>query len=338
MSNQLRPDKFDNIIGQEVIINNLKISVASARTRGDILQHCLFYGNAGLGKTTIARALANELGVPIEIANGASMTTSRDILPYLMKMERGSILFIDEIHRVNKKVQEYMLTVIEDFRLDIVIPATKKDAGETITIDLPKFCLLGATTEMGELVQPFLDRFKLKHFMRFYSSDELLLMLKGNSPKLQANVSEEGLNVIAKASRGTPRIANNLLEWVRDYQIANNIQSLHKEQVTQAMKMQGIDENGLNPIDRDYLSALEKLSKESPVGVSTLCSALSLDKNTIEQKIEPWLIQQGYVSKTPKGRILVGESKDGLGRTSQKVHSGRSTYPRCPKSDHLPSS
>ena len=309
MSNLLRPDNFDNIIGQEEIINNLKISVTSARTRGDVLQHCLFYGNAGLGKTTIARALANELDIDIQIANGASLSTNRDVLPYLMKLKEGSILFIDEIHRVNKKVQEYLLTVIEDFRLDIVIPAGKKDFGETITIDLPKFCLVGATTEMGDLVQPFLDRFKLKHFMRFYSSDELLLMLKGNSSKLKVDVSEAGLNVIAKASRGTPRIANSLLEWVRDYQIANDLQGLEKEQVTTAIKMQGIDENGLNPIDRDYLSVLEKLSKESPVGVNTLCSALSLDKNTIEQKIEPWLIQQGYISKTPKGRILVEKDK-----------------------------
>ena len=309
MSNLLRPDNFDNIIGQEEIINNLKISVASANKRNDVLQHCLFYGNAGLGKTTIARALANELDIDIQIANGASLSTNRDVLPYLMKLKKGSILFIDEIHRVNKKVQEYLLTVIEDFRLDIVIPAGKKDFGETITIDLPKFCLVGATTEMGDLVQPFLDRFKLKHFMRFYSSDELLLMLKGNSSKLKVNISEEGLNVIAKASRGTPRIANSFLEWVRDYQIANNLQGLEKEQVTTAIKMQGIDENGLNPIDRDYLSVLEKLSKESPVGVNTLCSALSLDKNTIEQKIEPWLIQQGYISKTPKGRILVEKDK-----------------------------
>ena len=309
MSNLLRPDNFDNIIGQEEIINNLKISVTSARKRGDVLQHCLFYGNAGLGKTTIARALANELDIDIQIANGASLSTNRDVLPYLMKLKEGSILFIDEIHRVNKKVQEYLLTVIEDFRLDIVIPAGKKDFGETITIDLPKFCLVGATTEMGDLVQPFLDRFKLKHFMRFYSSDELLLMLKGNSSKLKVDISEAGLNVIAKASRGTPRIANSFLEWVRDYQIANDLQSLEKEQVTTAIKMQGIDENGLNPIDRDYLSVLEKLSKESPVGVNTLCSALSLDKNTIEQKIEPWLIQQGYISKTPKGRIIVEKDK-----------------------------
>ena len=319
MSNPLRPTVFDDIIGQKQIIDNLKISIASAKARQDVLQHCLFYGNAGLGKTTLARALANELGVHIEIANGASIATNKDVLPYLMKMKKGSILFIDEIHRVNKKVQEYLLTVIEDFRLDIVIPATKKDFGETVTIDIPKFCLVGATTEMGELVQPFLDRFKLKHFMTFYSTEELLSMLHGNASKMKVKVSEEGLNVIAKASRGTPRIANNFLEWIRDYQIANDIKGLQKSEVTSAIQMQGVDENGLTPIDRDYLSALEKLSKESPVGVNTLCSALSLDKNTIEQKIEPWLIQQGYISKTPKGRILIGDSKDGLERVAQKM-------------------
>lgn len=305
MNNPLRPDNFDSIIGQEEIINNLKISVKSAQKRGDTLQHCLFYGNAGLGKTTLARALANELDIDIQVANGASLSTNKDILPYLMKLEEGSILFIDEIHRMSKKVQEYLLTVIEDFRLDIVTPAGKDNCGKTISIDIPKFCLVGATTEMGDLVQPFLDRFKLKHFMRFYSDEELLLMLKGNSAKLNANISEAGLNVIAKASRGTPRIANSFLEWVRDFQVAHSLPSLEKEQVKEAIKMQGIDENGLNPIDRDYLTALKNLSRTSPVGIDTLCSALSLDKSTIEQKVEPFLIQRGYISKTRKGRIIV---------------------------------
>jgi len=305
----LRPEKFDDIIGQDEIINNLRISVKSAAVRRDVLPHCLFYGGAGLGKTTFARALANELGVPIELANGASISTSKDILPYLMKMERGSILFIDEIHRVNKKVQEYLLTVIEDFRLDIVIPATKNDQGETISIDLPRFCLVGATTEMGELVQPFLDRFKIKHFMRFYEPDELLMMLKGNASKLNINISEDGLKVLSRVSRGTPRLANNFLEWVRDYQVAQGVPSLQKAEVTQAIEMQGIDENGFNPIDRNYLKILKKLSQEAPVGVNTLCSALNVDRQTVEQKIEPWLIQQGRISKTPRGRILVGDKR-----------------------------
>ena len=221
-----------------------------------------------------------------------------------MKMEKGSILFIDEIHRMNRKVQEYMLTVIEDFRLDIVVPATKNSQGETINIDIPKFTLVGATTEMGDLVQPFLDRFKLKHFMRPYKVDELCDLILINSDKLNVDMSNEGIKVIARASRGTPRIANNFLEWVRDYKIAYNISSLQKEEVTQALRMQGIDENGLNPVDRDYLQVLEKLPKGTAIGVNTLCSALNIDRQTIEQKIEPFLIRQGYVAKTSKGRIL----------------------------------
>ena len=305
MSNYLRPNLFDDLIGQDEIINNLKISVKSAIARGDVLSHCLFYGGAGLGKTTLARALANELDVHIEIANGASLTTNKDVLPYLMKMERGSIFFIDEIHRVNKKVQEYLLTVIEDFRLDIVIPAGKNSEGETIKIDIPKFCFVGATTEMGDLVQPFLDRFKLKHFVRQYSVDELSLLLSMNAAKMNLAISDDALATVARVSRGTPRIANNFLEWLRDYSIAYDIQGLQKYQATQALEMQGIDENGLNPIDRRYIEVLKNLPKGSAIGVNTLCSALSVDKQTIEQKIEPYLIQQGYIGRTPKGRVLL---------------------------------
>tara|TARA_R110000765_G_scaffold87136_1_gene167180 strand:+ start:157 stop:1080 length:924 start_codon:yes stop_codon:yes gene_type:complete len=304
MTNELRPTRLDDLIGQEDIITNLRVSIASVKARRDVLQHCLFYGGAGLGKTTLARALANELDAKIEIANGSAISTNKDILPYVMKMEKGSILFIDEIHRMNRKVQEYLLTVIEDFRLDIVIPAGKNSEGETISIDVPKFTLVGATTEMGDLVQPFLDRFKLKHFMRPYKTDELAELITGNAKKLKVNIEEAGIKVIAKASRGTPRIANNFLEWVRDYQIAYDVSCLHKSEVTRALKMQGIDDNGLNPIDRDYLSVLQKLPNGIAIGVNTLCSALSMDRQTIEQKIEPFLIQRGYIVKTQKGRML----------------------------------
>ena len=307
MSNTLRPTRLDDLIGQNEIIDNLKISIASVKSRSAVLQHCLFYGGAGLGKTTLARALANELGVSIEIANGAAISQNKDIIPYLMKMERGSLLFIDEIHRMNRKVQEYMLTVIEDFRLDIVIPATKTTQGETVTMNLPKFTLVGATTEMGELVQPFLDRFKLKHYMRPYEASELAELINGNAKKLNVEISEDGMETIAKASRGTPRISNSLLEWVRDYGIAKGIVGLQKSQITEALMMQGIDEQGMTPMDRNYLKALKKLSNGSPIGVNTLCSSLNIDRKTVEQKIEPFLIRNGYISKTPKGRILLKE-------------------------------
>ena len=197
------------------------------------------------------------------------------------------------------------MTVIEDFRLDIVIPAGKNSEGETINIDIPKFCFVGATTEMGDLVQPFLDRFKLKHFVRQYSVDELSLLLSMNAAKMNLAISDDALATVARVSRGTPRIANNFLEWLREYSIAYDIQGLQKYQATQALEMQGIDENGLNPIDRRYIEVLKNLPKGSAIGVNTLCSALSVDKQTIEQKIEPYLIQQGYIGRTPKGRVLL---------------------------------
>ena len=303
--NSLRPQLFDDLIGQEEIISNLKISVASAKARGDVLSHCLFYGGAGLGKTTLSRALANELGVPIQIANGASLNSNRDVLPYLMKLERGSIFFIDEIHRMSKKVQEYLLTVIEDFRLDIVIPATKGNKGETVSMEIPKFCFVGATTEMGELVQPFLDRFKLKHYMQQYNIEELSSLICGNADKMKVEVSRDGIAAIANVSRGTPRLANNFLEWIRDYKIAKNIGRMEGSSVLEALKLQGIDKEGLTPIDRNYQNYMEKLPNEHPVGVNTLCSALNIDRQTIEKKIEPWLIQKGLVLRTVKGRVLV---------------------------------
>ena len=303
--NHLRPTKFEQLIGQAQVIENLRCSVLSAKKRRDCLNHTLFYGPPGLGKTTLANALANELGVPIQVSNGANLQTSRDLLPYLTSIEPNSILFIDEIHRMKTKVEEFLYPVMEDFRLDLVIPATKKEMGETITINIPKFCLVGATTEMGMLSPPFSDRFKLKHFLELYSEEELSSLISINADKLKIKISEEAVGSLAKVSRGTPRVANSFLEWARDYQIAYDVPVLSKEYIKKAIEMQGVDENGFNPIDRKYLEIMDKSFDGGPVGVSTLCAALNLDRLTVEETIEPWLLRQGKIAKTSRGRVLI---------------------------------
>ena len=295
--NILRPTKFDDILGQASVLDALQISVDSAKKRNTCLGHMLFYGPTGTGKTTLANAISNEMGCSLQTANGANLRNIKSIVAYLMKIEENSILFIDEIHRMTPIVEEFMYPVMEDFQLDMAVSEEK-----TISIPIPNFTLIGATTEIGLLAKPFIDRFKNKHTLKLYNDEDLRAIAEVNVGKLEISLSDDAMNLAAKISKGTPRIVNSTLEWLRDYKIARNLSQLSVEDVKEAMKIRGVDSNGLTDVDRQYLRVLKK--SDIPMGVSTISATTGIDRATIEDIIEPWLLRNDIIIRTPRGRTL----------------------------------
>ena len=295
--NILRPTKFDDILGQASVLNALQISIDSAKKRNTCLGHLLFYGPAGTGKTTLANAIANEMGCSLQTANGANIRSIKSIVAYLMQIEKDSILFIDEIHRITPIVEEFLYPVMEDFKIDMAVSEKK-----TISVSIPSFTLIGATTEIGLLAKPFIDRFKNKHTLKLYSDKDLRAIAEANVDKLEISLSDDAMNLAAKISKGTPRIVNSTLEWLRDYKVAKNLGQLSLEDVKEAMKIREVDTNGLTDVDRQYLRVLS--NSDIPLGVSTISATTGIDKVTIEDIIEPWLLRNGIIKKTPRGRIL----------------------------------
>ena len=295
--NILRPTKFDDILGQASVLNALQISIDSAKKRNTCLGHLLFYGPAGTGKTTLANAIANEMGCSLQTANGANIRSIKSIVAYLMQIEKDSILFIDEIHRMTPIVEEFLYPVMEDFKIDMAVSEKK-----TISVSIPSFTLIGATTEIGLLAKPFIDRFKNKHTLKLYSDKDLRAIAEANVDKLEISLSDDAMNLAAKISKGTPRIVNSTLEWLRDYKVAKNLGQLSLEDVKEAMKIREVDTNGLTDVDRQYLRVLS--NSDIPLGVSTISATTGIDKVTIEDIIEPWLLRNGIIKKTPRGRIL----------------------------------
>ena len=298
--NTLRPNKLSDILGQKQVINVLNVNIKSAKHREDCLPHTLFYGPPGTGKTTLANAIANEMGCSIQVANGANLRTIKNLIPYIMRVEEHSILFIDEIHRMTKIVEEFLYPVMEDFKVDMSV-AGKDLMGETISIDIPKFTLAGATTEYGSLSKPLIDRFEHKHTLKLYNNIDLKQIVDYNSIKLNLNMSDNAAKFVTRVSRGTPRIANSLLQWLRDYRIAQGLERLSEGDVEAAMGMKGIDSEGMTEVDRKYLKVLRKSGQ--PLGINTISSIIGIDKETIEGIIEPWLLSNGKIIKTAKGRI-----------------------------------
>ena len=298
--NTLRPNKLSDILGQKQVINVLNVNIKSAKHREDCLPHTLFYGPPGTGKTTLANAIANEMGCSIQVANGANLRTIKNLIPYIMRIEEHSILFIDEIHRMTKIVEEFLYPVMEDFKVDMSV-AGKDLMGETISIDIPKFTLAGATTEYGSLSKPLIDRFEHKHTLKLYNNIDLKQIVDYNSIKLNLNMSDNAAKFVTRVSRGTPRIANSLLQWLRDYRIAQGLESLSERDVEAAMGMKGIDSEGMTEVDRKYLKLLRKSGQ--PLGINTISSIIGMDKETIEGIIEPWLLSNGKIIKTSKGRV-----------------------------------
>jgi Holliday junction DNA helicase RuvB len=300
--NQLRPSTLAEILGQKEVKEVLRISIDSAKKRNTCLSHSLFYGPPGTGKTTLANAISNEMDSSLQVANGANLRSIKNLLPYIMRVEEHSILFIDEIHRITNIVEEFLYPVMEDFKVDMSISG-KEIFGETMSIDIPKFTLMGATTEYGSLSKPLIDRFQHKHTLKLYNKVELQEIININSKKLNLKMSHQASNFVTKVSRGTPRIANAALEWLRDYQLAQGIETLTEGNVESAMGMKGIDSQGMTEMDRKYLKVLKNSSQ--PLGIETLSSMTGIDRQTIEGIIEPWLLQNSHIAKTSKGRVCI---------------------------------
>jgi Holliday junction DNA helicase RuvB len=281
----------------------LKIACNSAKLRSDCVGHTLLYGPAGTGKTTIAKAIANHMGSDTKMVLASNVNNVKDILSTILNIQEGDVLFIDEIHRLNKRLSECIYTVLEDFRIDVPV-AKNKEESEIISFELPKFTVVGATTDAGNISKPLLDRFKIKLKLNLYSAGDLANIIQFNSKKLKMSMDSPAILGLAKASRGTPRIANSLLEWIRDYSVSKGESNINRTVVTSALNLQGIDEDGTTDQDRIYLSFLKKM-KGQPVGVNTISSATNLDKATIENIIEPFLLQKQLIARTTRGRIAL---------------------------------
>lgn len=298
MGKGIRPSTFDEVVGQDAVIKRLRVSVAGCKNIGAVMPHVLIDGPPGLGKTTIASAIANELGVNLYTTNAANIRSIKNIMPYILGMTPRSVLFIDEIHRLPKIVEEFLYPVMEDFVLNITIK-DEEDKDKPEKIDLPMFTIVGATTSGGSLSQPFYDRFTIKEHLSFYDENDLAKLAKLNCEKMGIVIDDTSLLEIAKRSKGTPRILNARIQWYRNYISCYNT----TVSIDEIFNVQGIDKDGLDVYDRLYLSTLKK-SKGNPLGLKAISSMTGIAIDTIENSIEPYLVRKGYIVRTQKGRII----------------------------------
>lgn len=301
LDRDLRPKTLGEYIGQERIKGSLGVFIEAAKMRKEPLEHILFYGPPGLGKTTLAHVMARETGSSIKVTSGPAIERAGDLVSVLTSLEDSDIIFIDEIHRLGKVVEEILYPAMEDYAVDIVVG--KGPAAKTLRVDLPKFTLIGATTRVSLLSAPMRDRFGIIHALDFYNEDEIAQILNRSSRILNIEVDKESLGEIAKRSRYTPRIANRLLKRVRDFATVYKKGVVGQEITSRALSDMGVDEYGLDETDRKYLQTLIRKFAGGPAGVETLSAATSIDRNTIEEVIEPYLMQTGFIKRTPKGRV-----------------------------------
>ena len=298
----LRPLSLRDFTGQEAARANLKIFIEAAKTRNDALDHVLFVGPPGLGKTTLAQIVARELGVNFRSTSGPVIAKAGDLAAQLTNLEQGDVLFIDEIHRLNPAVEEILYPAMEDFQLDLIIG--EGPAARSVKIDLARFTLIGATTRAGLLTTPLRDRFGIPVRLNFYTPEELELIIKRGARVLNVGMSEDGAREIAQRSRGTPRIAGRLLRRVRDFAIVEGIDIVTRELADRSLSLLEVDSIGLDIMDRRYLNMLAINFGGGPVGIETIAAALSEPRDAIEDIIEPYLLQQGFLQRTPRGRLL----------------------------------
>jgi len=314
-----RPQILADFIGQEAARANLKVFIASARSRGAALDHVLFVGPPGLGKTTLAQIVARELGANFRSTSGPVIAKAGELAAQLTNLEPRDVLFIDEIHRLNPAIEEILYPAMEDYQLDIIIGAGP--AARSVKIDLAPFTLIGATTRAGLLTTPLRDRFGIPVRLNFYTASELEEIVRRGARALQLNLAEDGANEIARRSRGTPRIAGRLLRRVRDFAVVEGAKSVTRKIADKALRLLDVDPIGLDLMDRRYLEMIARSFSGGPVGVETLAAALSEPRDAIEEIIEPYLIQQGFVQRTPRGRMLTGGAFRHLGLAEPKRES-----------------
>lgn len=298
----LRPQRLVDYIGQEKVKDNLKIYIEAAKQRGDALDHVLFYGPPGLGKTTLAGIIANEMRVHMKVTSGPAIEKPGEMAAILNNLQEGDLLFVDEIHRLNRQVEEVLYPAMEDYAIDIMIG--KGPTARSIRLDLPHFTLVGATTRAGLLTAPLRDRFGVIHRLEFYTVEELTVIIRQSAAKLSVKIDEKGAVELARRSRGTPRLANRILKRVRDFAQVKYDGAITEEVAKVALDLMDVDKMGLDHVDRNILMTMIEKFKGGPVGLDTLAAAIGEDAGTIEDVYEPYLLQNGFLNRTPRGRMV----------------------------------
>ena len=308
----LRPKLLKEVIGQRKVAERLEIAVAASKKLKEPLGHILFDGPPGLGKTTFATVLPNELGTSIQMTSGPALSKPADLLPFLTNLDEGSVLFIDEIHRMPRVVEEFIYPAMEDFRIDIVLGEGM--SARTISMNLKRFTLIGATTRSGMLSGPMRDRFKMHEHLEFYSVEELSQIVRVNSAKLNTPITDSAALELARRSRGTPRVANSRLYWTRNYSAAKFDGNITEPIAKAALDMAEVDRDGLDKNDRKYLETLIELYGGGPTGVEALAATINLASDTLSDEIEPYLLREQYITRSPRGRVAMSRAYTALGK------------------------